>query len=140
MEAPGAQPSPERPAPAAASGRRLPTGAKRGFVTLLCISAAGLLAGLQDSAGREAHGTLGVSLTISAGCTVATKPASTPVQNTGTGSVEQKIAVSVSCTNDVPYQLGITSDTETASPAEPAPQITLAPGFRFDAVSLIVTY
>jgi hypothetical protein len=139
MGAPGAEPGSDPDTAAAGSGRRVSDAVKRAAAALLFLGGAAALFGLPDSAGREAHTALGVSLTISAGCNVVTKPAGVPVQNGG-GSAEQRIAVSVSCTNDVPYQIGIYGGTETVMPADPAPQVALAPGMRFDAVSLIVTY
>lgn len=138
MERSVAQPGPDRLVPAG-TGHRSPGGVKRAAAVFLALCCAALLAGLQDSAGGEANATLGVSLIISAGCTVMTKPSGAPVENAA-GQSDRKVTVSVTCTNDVPYQLGISHGADAASVGSLAPQITLAPGFAFDAVNLIVTY
>lgn len=100
---------------------------RRTIAASLLLSCAALLATGHGSGGREGTAPLGVSLTIIAGCTVSSSPG---------------FAIIVTCTNEVPFQLGITGGAGDAATrgAQPEPQISLAPGAASDAVTVVVTY
>jgi spore coat protein U-like protein len=113
---------------------------ERTITASLLLACAALLAVLHDSAGGEATARLGVTLTIVAGCTVSSAPAGDPRRSQGGGTVEHKVTVTVNCTNEVPYQLGIYHGGADATEGGREPHITLMPGPDPDTVNVIVTY
>src|SRR4029077_6457923 len=66
----------------------------------------GLLASGPAFAGT-ATTTLGVSLTINAGCNVSSSPVAFPAQTVLASAVNQSGSISVTCTNTTPYNVGL---------------------------------
>src|SRR5437763_6983143 len=54
-----------------------------------------------------ATATLGISLTINAGCNVSSSPVAFPAQSVLASAVNQSGSVSVTCTNTTPYNVGL---------------------------------
>jgi spore coat protein U-like protein len=59
--------------------------------------------------------TLGVSLTINAGCNVASSPVGFPAQSVLASAVNQSGSVSVTCTNTTPYNVGLDKGAGTGA-------------------------
>src|ERR1700704_5075995 len=72
----------------------------------LLLLAAGVLASGSALAGT-ATTTLGVSLTINAGCNVSSTSVAFPAQSVLASAVNQTGSVSVTCTNTTPYNVGL---------------------------------
>lgn len=64
-------------------------------------------AGLNPAQAGTATTTLGVSLTINAGCNVSSSPVAFPTQTVLSSGVPQTGSVSVTCTNTTPYNIGL---------------------------------
>lgn len=76
--------------------------------------------------------TLGVSLTINAGCNVSSSPVAFPTQTVLSSGVPQTGSVSVTCTNTTPYNVGL--DAGAGSGATVASRLMTGPS------SATVTY
>jgi spore coat protein U-like protein len=74
--------------------------------TLLVLTAAGAALPQAALAGT-ATTTLGVSLTINAGCNVSSSPVAFPAQTVLASAVNQSGSISVTCTNTTPYNVGL---------------------------------
>src|SRR5436309_845690 len=72
--------------------------------TLLLFTAAALP---QAALAGTATTTLGISLTINAGCNVSSSPVAFPAQSVLASAVNQSGSVSVTCTNTTPYNVGL---------------------------------
>ena len=77
-----------------------------------CALAGLLLAGPGSLASGSAFAgtattTLGVSLTINAGCNVSSSPVAFPAQTVLASAVNQTGSISVTCTNTTPYNVGL---------------------------------
>src|ERR1700719_2613642 len=81
--------------------------------TLLLLTA-GLLASGPAFAGT-ATTTLGVSLTINAGCNVSSSPVAFPAQTVLASAVNQSGSISVTCTNTTPYNVGLDKGAGTGA-------------------------
>lgn len=62
-----------------------------------------------------ANNTMGVSMTINAGCTVSAGTMTFGTQTSLQASVDQTATFTVTCTNTTPYSIGIDSGTNSAS-------------------------
>ena len=71
--------------------------------TLVVISAFGTVPHRAEAG--SASTTLGVSLTINAGCTVSSSPVAFPAQGVLSSTVNQTGSVAVVCTNSTPYNV-----------------------------------
>jgi spore coat protein U-like protein len=72
--------------------------------TLVVLAAAALS---QPALAGTATTTLGVSLTINAGCNVSSSSVAFPAQSVLASAVNQSGSVSVTCTNTTPYNVGL---------------------------------
>src|SRR5437764_11120354 len=72
--------------------------------TLVLLAAAALP---QAALAGTATTTLGISLTINAGCNVSSSPVAFPAQSVLASAVNQSGSVSVTCTNTTPYNVGL---------------------------------
>jgi spore coat protein U-like protein len=72
--------------------------------TLVLLAATALS---QPALAGTATTTLGVSLTINAGCNVSSSPVAFPAQAVLASAVNQSGSVSVTCTNTTPYNVGL---------------------------------
>jgi spore coat protein U-like protein len=59
--------------------------------------------------------TLGVSLTINAGCNVSSSPVAFPAQSVLASAVNQSGSISVTCTNTTPYNVGLDKGAGTGA-------------------------
>jgi spore coat protein U-like protein len=59
--------------------------------------------------------TLGVSLTINAGCNVSSSPVAFPAQSVLASAVSQTGSISVTCTNTTPYNVGLDKGAGTGA-------------------------
>ena len=73
--------------------------------TLVLLTAGAALP--QAALAGTATTTLGVSLTINAGCNVASSPVGFPAQTVLASAVNQSGSISVTCTNTTPYNVGL---------------------------------
>jgi spore coat protein U-like protein len=73
--------------------------------TLVLLAAGAALP--QAALAGTATTTLGVSLTINAGCNVASSPVGFPAQTVLASAVNQSGSISVTCTNTTPYNVGL---------------------------------
>src|SRR3981189_1821439 len=73
--------------------------------TLVLLAAGAALP--QAALAGTATTTLGVSLTINAGCNVASSPVGFPAQTVLAWAVNQSGSISVTCTNTTPYNVGL---------------------------------
>jgi spore coat protein U domain-containing protein, fimbrial subunit CupE1/2/3/6 len=73
--------------------------------TLLLLTAGAALP--QAALAGTATTTLGVSLTINAGCNVSSSPVAFPAQTVLASAVNQSGGISVTCTNTTPYNVGL---------------------------------
>ena len=62
---------------------------------------------VQPALAGTATTTLGVSLTINAGCNVSSSPVAFPAQTVLASAVNQTGSISVTCTNTTPYNVGL---------------------------------
>lgn len=74
--------------------------------SMLMLLGAGIALPSTAAAGT-ATTTLGVSLTINAGCNVSSSPIAFPAQTVLSSGVDQTGTVAVTCTNTTPYQIGL---------------------------------
>ena len=82
--------------------------------TLLLLTAAGAALPKAALAGT-ATTTLGVSLTINAGCNVSSSPVAFPAQTVLASAVSQSGSISVTCTNTTPYNVGLDKGAGSAA-------------------------
>ena len=80
----------------------------------LLLMGPGLLASGSAFAGT-ATTTLGVSLTINAGCNVSSGPVAFPAQTVLASAVNQTGSISVTCTNTTPYNVGLDKGAGTGA-------------------------
>jgi spore coat protein U-like protein len=73
--------------------------------TLVLLGAGAVLP--QAALAGTATTTLGVSLTINAGCNVSSSPVAFPAQTVLASAVSQSGSISVTCTNTTPYNVGL---------------------------------
>ncbi|TMJ61234.1 MAG: spore coat U domain-containing protein [Alphaproteobacteria bacterium] len=73
-------------------------------ILVLLMTGAALI---QPALAGTATTTLGVSLTINAGCNVSSSPVAFPAQTVLTSAVNQTGNISVTCTNTTPYNVGL---------------------------------
>src|ERR1700726_1014317 len=81
--------------------------------TLLLLTAGAVLP--QAALAGTATTTLGVSLTINAGCNVSSSPVAFPAQSVLASAVNQSGSVSVTCTNTTPYNVGLDKGAGTGA-------------------------
>lgn len=100
---------------------------RRARAALLLLAAAATLAVGERLRAGEGTTPLGVSLTILAGCAV---------------SIDRGPPVTVACTGEVPFAVGVLGAAGTAGTGGAASEteISLAPGSDADSVNVVVIY
>src|SRR4030088_1985094 len=87
--------------------RNVPSNYRSVFAAATLLLATGGMALPQPAFAGTATTTLGVSLTINAGCNVSSSPVAFPAQAVLASAVNQSGSVSVTCTNTTPYNVGL---------------------------------
>lgn len=84
-------------------------------VPCFAVAVTGLVVGWQPAVAATANNTLGVSMTINAGCTVTAGTLAFGTQTSLQSSVDQSTTFSVTCTNTTPYSIGMDPGANSAS-------------------------
>jgi spore coat protein U-like protein len=88
---------------------------RRALAIAMVLALPALIAVSPRAVAGTATTTLGVSLTINAGCTVSSTPVAFPAQGVISAAVAQTGSLIVTCTNTTPYNVGLDQGAGTGA-------------------------